>query len=93
MIKKTTKSVPDSRDLPDLSGEEYNFIRKFADITWRELASVENHSSTSINQRQHLDIVRPPHVIYLYHSIVAKFRHDSLFWRALAEFKKENPKG
>ena len=88
MDRKTTKFVPDSTNLPDLTGNAYNFIRKYADITWKKLAEYEGHTSTSINQRQHLQIVKVPHVIYLYNTIVSKFGHDNLFWRGLDEFNK-----
>lgn len=88
MKKFNTKMTPKSEDLPELSGEAYAYIRGFADITWLQLAAIENLRSDNIRARKYLDVVKPVKVIYLFEAICHKLGDGRMFWKGLDEFRK-----
>jgi hypothetical protein len=88
-MSKFKIQYPEKSDiLPELSGQCYNFIRKFAGITWIQLASIENLKSRGINNRKNKPRVKPTEVFYLYKGIFAKFGDATFFWRGIEEYNR-----
>ena len=88
MTKFSTRLSSKQDELPELTGGAYNFIRKFAGITWLQLAAIEGLRSRAICNRKNLSRVKPTQVFYLYRGIFTKFGNSVFFWRGLDEHNK-----
>ena len=64
-MEKTEDFIKNTAELPSISGEEFNYIRKSAKLYLREVALMINRHRTTIGKYQNLEIMPPDCVRFL----------------------------